>query len=576
MKNVGIKVKLLVPVLILIILLFLNGITAIVGSTKMKGVADDLGTKAARNIENLGKMDSDFKGIQKLAFAYLLCEDAEIAEQLKSEYEFFMNDIQVNISAYAESAEEGSDKEAYINEFQSLKNKLYKELKLIFFYNDASDKTHAADMAFGTMLGIGDRMNELLDLMREIEDTSLNQSISDSEGAYSAISRSAVAYVFVGIIVGVIVVLLCITTIVTPLTQINKQVSSIVDGIQSGHGDLTARVKADGKDEIQSLGIAINGFLDILQTIMQQIVFNTDSLENIVSSVSNSVANTNDSSTGLAAIMEELAATSSEISSTLSGVNLDTRDIAENISSLAEASEELRRYATEMNKRAIDVETTSEEKKIQSAEIIDAKSETLAQAVEASKKVDQINELADGILAIAAQTNLLALNASIEAARAGEAGKGFAVVAEEIRELADSSRVTADNIQTINKLVVIAVHDLAATAQDLMDYMRQELIGTYDTMLETGAHYRADSEHIDDIMGTISVQASSINNTVSGIANSIESVTSASDQNTHVVTNAANDTSNLVQNINNISREMDSNSEVSRKLKAESARFETI
>ena len=36
------------------------------------------------------------------------------------------------------------------------------------------------------------------------------------------------------------------------------------------------------------------------------------------------------------------------------------------------------------------------------------------------------------------------------------------------------------------------------------------------------------------------------------------------------------DTSNLVKDIDNISREMDSNSEVSRKLKEESARFETI
>lgn len=78
--------------------------------------------------------------------------------------------------------------------------------------------------------------------------------------------------------------------------------------------------------------------------------------------------------------------------------------------------------------------------------------------VQLSEQTAQISTVSDLVADIANQTNILALNAAVEAARAGEQGKGFAVVAQEVRKLADQSKVSAEKISNLIKEIQSSIN----------------------------------------------------------------------------------------------------------------------
>ena len=195
-----------------------------------------------------------------------------------------------------------------------------------------------------------------------------------------------------------------------------------------------------------------------------------------------------------------------EVEKLASSLN-DTKQNVDNINEMSNETGELSEQGKEMVNLLIDKSGQTMDKSKTTTQVMD----------EVMASIDKINYISDAIADITSQTNLLSLNASIEAARAGDAGRGFAVVADEIRQLADQSKKSTDEIKAIINEVVAK----ASRAEQAMKENNQLIEEQQDAIHDTNKLF----EKISD----------SINGLIEGLANVAELNTRMEDNKEAVV-----------------------------------------
>ncbi|MHB2155206.1 methyl-accepting chemotaxis protein [Calditrichota bacterium GD2] len=220
-------------------------------------------------------------------------------------------------------------------------------------------------------------------------------------------------------------------------SRVSRSIELVISDVQQiTNGNLNVDVKVINSDsEIGKLTHSLKTFVDRLKAQLHDIMENI----NVISS----------STSEISATVSQITASSSETATAIA----QTASSSEEVSQLASSFNEKAKESLTVGEKAVEITNQGTEAFNQInhgiREVKKQMDQVAAMVIDLSKQSQTIGEITAAVKEIAEQSNILAINASIEATKAGEYGKGFAVVANEVRNLADQSKKSTQQIQNI-------------------------------------------------------------------------------------------------------------------------------
>jgi methyl-accepting chemotaxis protein/aerotaxis receptor len=320
--------------------------------------------------------------------------------------------------------------------------------------------------------------------------------------------------------------------VVKPVTEVKEHLQEIVNG------DMTKLVDISTRDEMGEVLSAVQSTKVLLGSILSQITSVTKNIDEQAKYLTQSMKNVEKGSIAQTEAASSMSAAVEEISVSINQVSDNTKAVH----NTSENSKHLASQGREIVNQVVKDMTVISQSVISTAHTIE----------QLGVKSNEIQNIVKTITEIADQTNLLALNAAIEAARAGEQGRGFAVVADEVRKLAEKTRLSTVEIikmtDEIQGSTSLAVSEMQATVDKVKTgTVLTEKAGNSIIEIDEGASTVLAG--VEQISNTIKEQ----NQVTKEIASNVEKVAQMTEQNSVSV----NDVSATVNKLEKLSDELE-------------------
>ncbi len=515
MKNLRIRMKLLVTFMLIILLFCATVITAITG---LRQNAEKYSEFYNVGYQVTNKVMSMRRGLQIIVkdLTFITIEDE------KEKGEVHLADMKKELAALEENAtwlfENFTGEQALLDAFSEKVTKA-EEMQQEVIDIAQADKGKAQKMLLNEYQPI---VEEAVNSLIEISNAAEQGAKEDYESTTGM--QETLIFIQLGMAAGALVITLLLSAYLTrAITKPLRDLEKAADKIVGGEFDIDVSYRS--RDELGQLAEAFRNMVVILETVISdasrilsamadgnfdvrteaeeryvgsfqsllssmrrlnrdmsitlgQINQSADQVASGSDQVSNGAQALSQGATEQAAAVEELAAT-------IAGISNQVKDTAENAAGARTKTKTAGDEAEACNRQML---------------------EMMASMEEITQKSNEIGKIIKTIEDIAFQTNILALNAAVEASRAGIAGKGFAVVADEVRNLAskssEASKDTAELIESSIKAVKQGTQIADSTAQSLTKVVEE---------------VRMAADSVDKIADAAEEQASSVEQVTLGV-----------------------------------------------------------
>lgn len=378
---------------------------------------------------------------------------------------------------------------------------------------------------------------------------------------------------FMGIVVMVFFTYMSINLLVKPIKVSGQVLEKVKDGNISYNADIQKYMKRN--DELGSIAQATDVMIQSLQEVVETLGQCCGSLNEKTSELDKYSYKLVDCVTDNTATIEELSASLDstdriveEVHNRVTSIDQWVSRTLEHLQNSIHSSDVLIDSSHEMRKQAQSAYENSQK-------TFEETKDAVQDAMKRLQSISQINAMTDNILDIASQTNLLSLNASIEAARAGTAGRGFAVVAGEIGNLAETSTVTASNIQRICSSANESIKIVGECFDTIMQFLEGTVMEQFKTFAEKSEEYSVAVDGIRLNIMNLNSSTDTLNESLKQISNSVVSVKDIAGENEAAISVIAEKSETTMHIADEIQVQSDNNKRLVKELEKIINRFHT-